>query len=48
MKYLKLFENYFEPELDSEFKNKIKTVFHHLTKEELIEKLIANHLLQNK
>jgi ATP-dependent RNA helicase DeaD len=35
-------------ELDSEFKNKIKTVFHHLTKEELIEKLIANHLLQNK
>ena len=35
-------------ELDSEFKNKIKTVFHHLTKEELIEKLLANYLLQNK
>ena len=35
-------------ELDSEFKNKIKTVFHHLTKEELIEKLIANYILQNK
>jgi ATP-dependent RNA helicase DeaD len=35
-------------ELDPEFKNKIKTVFHHLTKEELIEKLLANYLLQNK
>jgi ATP-dependent RNA helicase DeaD len=35
-------------ELSSEFKNKIKTVFHHLTKEELIDKLLANHLLQNK
>ncbi|MFV8369739.1 DEAD/DEAH box helicase [Flavobacterium sp. LB2R40] len=31
-----------------EFKEKIKTVFHHLTKEELIEKLLANHLLQTK
>jgi ATP-dependent RNA helicase DeaD len=35
-------------ELDSEFKNKIKTIFHHLTKEELIDKILANHLLQNK
>ena len=32
----------------SELKEKIKTVFHHLTKEELIEKLIANYFLQNK
>ena len=29
------------------FRNKIKTVFHHLTKEELIEKLLANYLSQN-
>ncbi|NHN25347.1 DEAD/DEAH box helicase [Flavobacterium jejuense] len=29
-------------------KDKIKTVFHHLTKDELIEKLLANYLLQNK
>ena len=29
-------------------KDKIKTVFHHLTKEELIEKMLANHLLHNK
>ena len=35
-------------ELNSEFKNKIKTIFHHLTKEELIDKLLANYLLQNK
>lgn len=30
-----------------EFKNKISTVFHHLTKEELVEKILANYLEQN-
>jgi superfamily II DNA/RNA helicase len=35
-------------EVNQELKTKIKTVFHHLTKEELIEKLLANYLLQNK
>jgi ATP-dependent RNA helicase DeaD len=35
-------------EVSAEFKNKIKTVFHHLTKDELIEKILANYLLQNK
>jgi superfamily II DNA/RNA helicase len=35
-------------EVSAEFKNKIKTVFHHLTKDELIEKLLANQLLQTK
>ena len=35
-------------ELNFEFKNKIKTVFHHLTKEELIDKLLANYFLNNK
>lgn len=35
-------------EIDAELKTKIKTVFHHLTKDELIEKLLANYLLQNK
>ncbi len=34
--------------IESELKDKIKTVFHHLTKDELIEKLIANYMLQNK
>ena len=28
-------------------KDKIKTVFHHLTKDELIEKMLANYILQN-
>ena len=35
-------------EISADFKNKIKTVFHHLTKDELIEKLVANQLLQAK
>ena len=35
-------------ELSSDLKDKIKTVFHHLTKDELIEKLMANYFLQNK
>ncbi|PBJ15743.1 DEAD/DEAH box helicase [Flavobacterium sp. ACN6] len=35
-------------EIASELKTKVKTVFHHLTKEELIEKLMANYILQNK
>lgn len=35
-------------ELDAEIKSKVKTVFHHLTKEELVEKLMANYLLQHK
>ena len=32
--------------LNPDFKNKVKTVFHHLTKDELIEKLIVYQLLQ--
>ena len=35
-------------EVSAEFKNKVKTIFHHLTKDELIEKLLANQLLQTK
>ena len=35
-------------EVSADFKNKIKTIFHHLTKDELIEKLLANQLLQTK
>lgn len=35
-------------EVAIEFKNKVKTIFHHLTKDELIEKLLANQLLQSK
>ena len=43
-----IFKTKLNQELDSDFKNKIKTVFHHLTKEELIDKILANYLLQNK
>lgn len=30
-----------------ETKDKIKTIFHHLTKEELVEKVLADHLMKN-
>jgi len=29
-------------------RNEVKTVFHHLTKDELIEKILANHLMQTR
>ena len=35
-------------EISADLKDKIKTVFHHLTKDELIEKLIANYFILNK
>ncbi|WKX75955.1 DEAD/DEAH box helicase [Zobellia laminariae] len=33
--------------VSDETKEKIKTIFHHLTKEELIEKVLADHLMHN-
>lgn len=33
--------------ISEEFRKKVRTVFHHLTKEELIEKILANHLAEN-
>lgn len=33
--------------ISEEFRKQIRTVFHHLTKEELIEKVLANYLAQN-
>ncbi|MEY4964400.1 MAG: hypothetical protein RLZZ323_1719 [Bacteroidota bacterium] len=42
----KIFKTKPNHEIDSELKTKVKTIFHHLTKEELIEKLLANHLQQ--
>jgi len=35
-------------DLSADLKTNVKTVFHHLTKDELIEKLMANYVLQNK
>ena len=42
----KIFKTKPDHTLSEAFRNKIKTVFHHLTKEELIEKILANHLAQ--
>jgi len=43
----KIFKTKPNHSISSDFKNKIHTVFHHLTKEELIDKLLAHHLGQN-
>jgi ATP-dependent RNA helicase DeaD len=42
----KIFKTKPNHDLNAELKTKVKTIFHHLTKEELIEKLLANHLQQ--
>ncbi|WP_299221433.1 DEAD/DEAH box helicase [uncultured Aquimarina sp.] len=42
----KIFKTKPNHDVSAEFKDKIKTVFHHLTKEELIEKILANHLVE--
>ena len=34
--------------ISPEFKEKVHTIFHHLTKEELVDKILANHLGQTK
>lgn len=44
----KIFKTKPNHEISAEFKQKIHTVFHHLTKEELVEKALANYLLNNK
>ncbi|MBU2996300.1 DEAD/DEAH box helicase [Cellulophaga baltica] len=43
----KIFKTKPNREVSAEFKEKINTVFHHLTKEELVEKVLANYLAQN-
>ncbi len=42
----KIFKTKPNREVSEEFKTKIKTIFHHLTKEELVEKIIANYIFQ--
>lgn len=44
----KIFKTKPNHEVSAEFKDKVKTVFHHLTKDELIEKLLAYQLQQEK
>ena len=44
----RIFKTKINHELNPEFKEKIKSVFQHLSKDELIEKLLSNQLLQSK
>ena len=44
----KIFKTKPNREISDQFKQKITTVFHHLTKEELIDKILANYLAQSK
>tara|TARA_R110001583_G_scaffold52940_5_gene163841 strand:- start:3630 stop:4970 length:1341 start_codon:yes stop_codon:yes gene_type:complete len=43
----KIFKTKPNREVPEDFKAKIKTVFHHLTKEELVDKIFANYLAQS-
>jgi len=43
-----LFKTKPDHEITANLKEKIKTVFHHLTKDELIEKMMANYVLKHK
>lgn len=43
----KIFKTKPDRTVSTETKEKIKTIFHHLTKEELMEKVLADHLKQN-
>ena len=44
----KIFKTKPNRNISEEFRTNVKTVFHHLTKEELIEKVLANYLAQTK
>jgi hypothetical protein len=42
----KIFKTKPNHEVSQDFKAQIKTIFHHLTKEELVDKILANYLVQ--
>ena len=44
----KIFKTKPNSNISQQLKGEIKTVFHHLTKDELVDKLVANYLLQHK
>lgn len=44
----KIFKTKPNREVSEDFKTKVKTIFHHLTKEELVEKILAYHLAESK
>jgi len=42
----KIFKTKPNREVSEDFKTKVKTIFHHLTKDELVDKILANYLAQ--
>ncbi|GGW63824.1 ATP-dependent RNA helicase DeaD [Winogradskyella epiphytica] len=44
----KIFKTKPNREVSEELKGKIKTIFHHLTKEELVDKILANYLVETQ
>lgn len=44
----KIFKTKPNREISEDFKAKIKTIFHHLTKDELVDKILANYLAQTQ
>lgn len=44
----KIFKTKPNREVSEDFKAKIKTIFHHLTKDELVDKILANYLAQTQ
>ena len=44
----KIFKTKPNRDIPEDFKAKVKTIFHHLTKEELVDKILANYIAENK
>lgn len=44
----KIFKTKVNKAISEDFKSQIKTIFHHLTKEELVDKILANYLANTK
>ena len=44
----KIFKTKPNRSVSEDFKSKIKTIFHHLTKEELVDKILANYIATSK
>jgi ATP-dependent RNA helicase DeaD len=43
----KIFKTKVNRDIPEDFKAKVKTVFHHLTKEELVDKILSNYIAEN-
>ncbi|WP_028282120.1 DEAD/DEAH box helicase [Olleya marilimosa] len=43
----KIFKTKVNKDIPEDFKAKVKTIFHHLTKEELVDKILSNYIAEN-